>query len=68
MSVDWADPAQRMPQQINTEANGRGLYFESPDGHSFEVFTQPPSDRAAYERKPEQTDTAWDDVEQWGSP
>jgi catechol 2,3-dioxygenase-like lactoylglutathione lyase family enzyme len=38
----WADPAQRMPQQINAEAGGRGLYFESPDGHSFEVFTQPP--------------------------
>jgi catechol 2,3-dioxygenase-like lactoylglutathione lyase family enzyme len=39
----WADPGQQMPQQINTEAGGRGLYFLTGDGHWFEVFTKPPT-------------------------
>ncbi len=37
----WADPAQRIAQQINTNDDGRGLYWEDPDGHILEIITVP---------------------------
>jgi catechol 2,3-dioxygenase-like lactoylglutathione lyase family enzyme len=36
----WADPMQKQPG-FNTNDGGRGLYFESPDGHLLEVITRP---------------------------
>jgi catechol 2,3-dioxygenase-like lactoylglutathione lyase family enzyme len=36
----FADPGQRTPGH-NTRGGGRGLYFDSPDGHLLEVLTQP---------------------------
>lgn len=36
----WADPAHREPGH-NTHDGGRGLYFDSPDGHNLEVLTRP---------------------------
>ena len=37
----WADPAQQKPNEINRWDDGRGLYFEDPDGHLLEVITRP---------------------------
>jgi len=37
----WADPASRVPQEINRWWGGRGVYFEGPDGHYLELITKP---------------------------
>ncbi|HLU57547.1 MAG TPA: VOC family protein [Pseudonocardia sp.] len=36
----WADPGHRRPG-FNTNDGGRGLYFDSPEGHNLEVLTVP---------------------------
>jgi extradiol dioxygenase family protein len=36
----WADPGRRTPGH-NTNDGGRGLYFDSPEGHNLEVLTVP---------------------------
>jgi catechol 2,3-dioxygenase-like lactoylglutathione lyase family enzyme len=36
----WADPRQSKPEQINHWDDGRGLYFEDPDGHLLEILTR----------------------------
>jgi extradiol dioxygenase family protein len=36
----WADPGRRTPG-FNTNDGGRGLYFDSPEGHVLEVLTVP---------------------------
>ena len=35
----WADPARSKPAEINHHFGGRGLYFEDPNGHLFEIIT-----------------------------
>lgn len=37
----WADPFQRQPNAINHWDDGRGVYFEDPNGHLLEVITRP---------------------------
>jgi hypothetical protein len=37
----WADPGQTRRGQINSWDDGRGLYFEDPNGHLLEVLTRP---------------------------
>ena len=37
----WADPGMRRPGEINTNHGGRGVYFDDPSGHHFELITQP---------------------------
>lgn len=37
----WADPHHRQPGEINTEDGGRGLYWDSRDGHVLEIITVP---------------------------
>ena len=37
----WADPAQREAGKINHHDDGRGIYFEDPNGHLLEVITRP---------------------------
>jgi catechol 2,3-dioxygenase-like lactoylglutathione lyase family enzyme len=37
----WADPMHKVPGQINKLDDGRGLYFDDPDGHSLEILTRP---------------------------
>ncbi|MGE0213008.1 MAG: VOC family protein [Parvibaculaceae bacterium] len=37
----WADPAQEQQGEINHHDNGRGVYFEDPNGHLLEVITRP---------------------------
>jgi len=36
----FADPGHRKPG-FNTQDGGRGMYFDSPDGHNLEVITRP---------------------------
>lgn len=36
----WADPGRHTPGS-NTNDGGRGLYFDSPEGHNLEVLTRP---------------------------
>jgi catechol 2,3-dioxygenase-like lactoylglutathione lyase family enzyme len=42
----WADPARKQPGRINHHFGGRGVYFEDPDGHLFELITKPYGDEA----------------------
>jgi catechol 2,3-dioxygenase-like lactoylglutathione lyase family enzyme len=37
----WADPFHREPGRINHWDDGRGLYFDDPDGHNLEIITRP---------------------------
>jgi catechol 2,3-dioxygenase-like lactoylglutathione lyase family enzyme len=37
----WADPGQKKSQQINHWDDGRGVYFEDPNGHLLEILTRP---------------------------
>ena len=36
----WADPGHRTPGE-NRNDGGRGLYFDSPEGHNLEILTRP---------------------------
>lgn len=36
-----ADPQWSRPGEFNTNHGGRGLYFNDPSGHHFEILTQP---------------------------
>jgi catechol 2,3-dioxygenase-like lactoylglutathione lyase family enzyme len=42
----WADPAKTQPGRINQHFGGRGVYFDDPDGHLFEIITTPYGDPA----------------------
>jgi catechol 2,3-dioxygenase-like lactoylglutathione lyase family enzyme len=42
----WADPAKQQPGRINHHFGGRGVYFDDPDGHLFEIITKPYGDPA----------------------
>lgn len=35
----YADPARSQPGRINHRRGGRGVYFDDPDGHFFELLT-----------------------------
>jgi catechol 2,3-dioxygenase-like lactoylglutathione lyase family enzyme len=37
----WADPFQTRANAINHRNDGRGCYFEDPDGHLLEILTRP---------------------------
>ncbi|HEX5587076.1 MAG TPA: VOC family protein [Acidimicrobiia bacterium] len=36
----WADPGRTEAGAINHNDGGRGVYFEDPDGHLFEIITR----------------------------
>jgi catechol 2,3-dioxygenase-like lactoylglutathione lyase family enzyme len=36
----WADPFHREPGEINHWDEGRGVYFDDPDGHVLEILTR----------------------------
>ena len=36
----WAGPGHT-PSEINTNHGGRGVYFDDPSGHHFELITRP---------------------------
>jgi len=37
----WADPFRKESGRINHWDDGRGLYFNDPDGHLLEIITRP---------------------------
>jgi catechol 2,3-dioxygenase-like lactoylglutathione lyase family enzyme len=37
----WADPFRRKPGEINGWDDGRGVYFDDPNGHLLEIITRP---------------------------
>ena len=37
----WADPYRKKPGEINAWDDGRGVYFDDPDGHLLEILTRP---------------------------
>ena len=37
----WSDPSRGQRDQINTWDDGRGVYFDDPNGHLLEVITRP---------------------------
>jgi catechol 2,3-dioxygenase-like lactoylglutathione lyase family enzyme len=37
----WADPGRKERNQINAWDDGRGLYFNDPNGHLLEIITRP---------------------------
>ena len=37
----WADPYRSRPGEVSHAGSGRRVYFEDPDGHFLEIFTQP---------------------------
>jgi hypothetical protein len=37
----WADPFGQQPGEVNTYDGGRGVYWQSPDGHLLEIITHP---------------------------
>jgi hypothetical protein len=37
----WAGPGHHEEGEINTRDGGRGVYFDSPDGHILEILTRP---------------------------
>ncbi|MGH8289576.1 MAG: hypothetical protein ACREV7_11185, partial [Steroidobacteraceae bacterium] len=36
----WADPHRSKPDQMNHWDDGRGVYFEDPNGHLLEILTR----------------------------
>lgn len=38
----YADPGRSQPGEINHRFGGRGVYFDDPDGHFFELMTRLP--------------------------
>lgn len=41
MATHLTDPFHRREGQINHNDGGRGVYWESPDGHNLEIITVP---------------------------
>ena len=37
----WSDPMHQAPNEINAWDDGRGVYFNDPDGHRLEIITRP---------------------------
>jgi catechol 2,3-dioxygenase-like lactoylglutathione lyase family enzyme len=37
----WADPFHGVPNEINRLYEGRGVYFDDPNGHNIEIITRP---------------------------
>ena len=37
----WADSFRQEPKHINTWDDGRGVYFNDPNGHLLEIITRP---------------------------
>ena len=37
----WADPFRKKSGEINNWDDGRGVYFDDPDGHLLEIITRP---------------------------
>ena len=48
----WADPGRRKAGETNAWDDGRGVYFDDPNGHLLEVITRPYGSGGATARNP----------------
>jgi catechol 2,3-dioxygenase-like lactoylglutathione lyase family enzyme len=48
----WADPYRRKAGEINEWDDGRGVYFDDPDGHLLEILTRPYGSGGTKARRP----------------
>jgi catechol 2,3-dioxygenase-like lactoylglutathione lyase family enzyme len=48
----WSDPLRRQPDEINEWDDGRGVYFDDPNGHLLEILTRPYGSGGTTARKP----------------
>ncbi|WP_066803710.1 VOC family protein [Sphingomonas asaccharolytica] len=48
----WADPARTLGGQLNHRFNGRGFYFDDPNGHLLECLTAAPEISPPEEARP----------------
>lgn len=48
----WADPARRQADEINGWDDGRGVYFDDPNGHLLEIITRPYGSGGTEARQP----------------
>jgi catechol 2,3-dioxygenase-like lactoylglutathione lyase family enzyme len=48
----WADPYKTKPGEINRWDDGRGVYFDDPDGHLLEILTRPYGSAGTSARNP----------------
>lgn len=48
----WADPYRRQKGEINGWDDGRGVYFDDPDGHLLEILTRPYGSAGTAAEKP----------------
>jgi catechol 2,3-dioxygenase-like lactoylglutathione lyase family enzyme len=48
----WADPFRRKAGETNAWDDGRGVYFDDPDGHLLEVITRPYGSAGTMAEKP----------------
>jgi catechol 2,3-dioxygenase-like lactoylglutathione lyase family enzyme len=43
----YAGPRHQRPGEVSHRHDGRGVWFDDPDGHTIEITTQPHGDRPA---------------------
>jgi catechol 2,3-dioxygenase-like lactoylglutathione lyase family enzyme len=48
----WADPYETQRDEINHWDDGRGVYFEDPNGHLLEILTRPYGSRGTSAKNP----------------
>lgn len=48
----WADPTHDEPGVVNDWDDGRGIYFDDPDGHRLEILTRPYGSGGTEARRP----------------
>jgi catechol 2,3-dioxygenase-like lactoylglutathione lyase family enzyme len=48
----WADPSRNQRDEINHWDDGRGVYFEDPNGHLLEILTRPYGSRGTSAKNP----------------
>jgi catechol 2,3-dioxygenase-like lactoylglutathione lyase family enzyme len=48
----WADPYKHKPAEINRWDDGRGVYFDDPNGHLLEILTRPYGSAGTRAEKP----------------
>jgi catechol 2,3-dioxygenase-like lactoylglutathione lyase family enzyme len=48
----WADPYKTQRDEINHWDDGRGVYFEDPNGHLLEILTRPYGSRGTSAKNP----------------
>jgi catechol 2,3-dioxygenase-like lactoylglutathione lyase family enzyme len=48
----WSDPFRKQPDELNNWDDGRGVYFDDPNGHLLEILTRPYGSGGTMARNP----------------